>query len=146
MAVTASPYWSLPNNLGQGAINFTTDTFKVALLDDTYTPDLVAHAWFDAVNPTEVVGDGYTAGGLVLTSCSWAYYGTEGVQGFNADWAIWTPASLTARYAVVYKDVGGVPADSPLVSLIDFGANKTVDGVDFALVWSDTGILVATIP
>lgn len=146
MAVTASPYWSLPNNLGQAQINFGTDTFKVMLLDDTYTPDLVSHAWLDAVNGCEISGTGYTAGGLTLTSCSWAYYPTEGVQGFNAAWAIWTPATLTARYAVVYKDAAGVPEDSPLVSLIDFGANKSVDGVDFALVWSDTGILVATIP
>lgn len=146
MAVTASPYWSLANILGQAQINFAADTIKVMLLDDSYTPDLVDHAWLDAVNAAEVVGTGYTAGGLTLTSCSWGYYPTEGVQGFSANWAIWSPASITARYAVVYKDVGGVPEDSPLVSLVDFGDNKTVDGVDFALVWSDTGILVATIP
>ncbi len=146
MAVTASPYWALPGLLGQGVFDLTADTINVMLLADTYTPDLVGHVWLDAVNSHEVAGTGYTAGGLTLTGVAWAYNATEGVQGLTADWATWTAATLTARWAVVYKDAAGVPGDSPLMSLVNFGENKSVAGVDFVLRWAATGVFLVSVP
>jgi hypothetical protein len=146
MAVTASPYRGLLDRLGQAQMSFVADTFKVMLLADTYTPDLIAHAFLDAVDPHEITGTGYTAGGVVLTSPAWAYLPTDNVTGFTADPVTWTTATFTTRYAVVYQDVGGVAADSPLVCVVDFGENKSPTGVDFGVVWADTGVLAGLIP
>lgn len=48
-------------------IDFDTDTVKAALVTSTYTPDYLAHDYFNDVT-NEVSGTGYTAGGATLAS------------------------------------------------------------------------------
>lgn len=121
MAITATAYTAFLNDLGLGVHNFSADTDKVALLSNSYTPNLAAHAVFADVSPAQVAGAGYTAGGVTLSNKTWS----GGV--LNADPVNWASISVTCRYAVIYKSTG------PLIGLIDFGADRTYSAEPFQL-------------
>lgn len=75
----------------------------------------------DVTYPTagEVVGDGYTAGGKILTNVTVTL--TNNVAYVSFDPVTWDPASFTARAALIYNDTyNGVP-----LAVLDFGADKT---------------------
>lgn len=122
------------------AINLKSDTIKLALLASSYTPDADAHEFFDDVSSHEVPASGsYSAGGATLTqTISTDDTDDEGV--LDATDVSFTNASLTARYAVVYKDTGN-PATSPLICLIDFGSDYTSTAGTFSLPFNAEGIL-----
>lgn len=121
------------------AINLKTDTIKIALLTSSYTPN-ADHDFYNDVSANEVGASGtYSAGGATLTkTLSTDLTDDEGV--FDATDVSWTGASITARYAVVYKDTGNA-ATSPLICLIDFGSNYTSTAGTFTLPFAAEGIL-----
>lgn len=121
------------------AINLKSDTIKIALLTSSYTPN-ADHDFYNDVSTYEVSASGsYTAGGATLSkTLSTDATDDEGV--FDATDVSWTAASITARYAVVYKDTG-VASTSPLILLIDFGQNYTSTAGTFSLPFSAEGIL-----
>jgi len=51
-----------------------------------------------------------------------------------------TGATITARYAVIYKDTG-TPSTSPIVCVIDFLADKTSTEGTFAIAFAAEGII-----
>lgn len=67
----------------------------------------------------EVVGSGYTAGGVVLTGVTISKSNDTAYVDF-AD-AIWSPAAFTARGALIYNASLGNLA----IAVLDFGADKT---------------------
>jgi hypothetical protein len=52
----------------------------------------------------------------------------------------WAASTITARYAVYYKDTG-TPATSPLLSLVDFESDQSSVSGTFTIVQSANGIL-----
>lgn len=50
------------------AVDFLSDTIKIALLGAGHTPGLDTHEVFDDVDADEIVGTGYSAGGATLGS------------------------------------------------------------------------------
>lgn len=111
-------------------------TLKVALLTSSYTPNQATHEFFSDLT-NEVVGTGYTAGGATLASVAESLDTTNHLSKITATNVTWTNASITARYAVVYKSTG-VAGTSPVLCLIDFGSDKTVTNLDFVLSWDST--------
>lgn len=65
----ASLYAPILDQFVAAGLNWATDTIKALLTTSVYTPDPVAHQFRSAVT-NEVVGTGYTAGGLTLTAKS----------------------------------------------------------------------------
>lgn len=122
-------------------IDLVNDTLKVALLTSTYTPNIDTHDNFDDLT-NEVVGTGYTAGGKTVTNPSVTQDNTNDLGKFDADDVTWTSSTITARYAVLYKD-SGVASTSPLIAYIDFGADKSSSAGDFTIQWNTSGILTA---
>jgi hypothetical protein len=210
MAFTLSWYSKALANLLGGeaggdafAVDFLSDTIKFMLTTSTYAPNLDTHETkADVTN--EVVGTGYSAGGVTLSSKtitvtpadSWAtaranstvyavgdvvrpatpnghlykciVAGTSGgspptfptvagqtVVDGTATWAeagraitqidaadpSWPSSTITARYAVGYKDTG-TPSTSPLLCLGDFGADKSTENGTFQITFAALGILV----
>lgn len=109
---------------GNGVINLTSHTFKVALLKSTYTPNLDHAVWADVAAHEVANGNGYTAGGLTVTQ-TWTQ--TAGVSVFDSDDPIWsiTGAGVTVRYAVLYD----FTQTTPLKPLLAYCALDSADVV-----------------
>jgi hypothetical protein len=141
MAVTAAFYGLGLTSLFNGEIDFDTNTMKVMLCTSSYTPNIDTHRYKSSVT-NEVSGTGYTAGGATLASKTVTY--TTGTNTLTLDAAdvTWDPSTLTARYAVVYKDTG-TGSTSPLLVLIDFGADVASSTGPFDITWDAAGIITA---
>jgi len=100
----------------QAVHNLLTDTLQIALYTGAATLDQTTTVYSTT---GEVVGTGYTAGGVVLTG---ATIGTDGftVYGSFVN-PVWATAGFTARYALIYNASKG----NKSVAVLDFGADKT---------------------
>lgn len=127
--------------LGSGTMaDLDGDTIKIALLTSSYTPDFDAHDFFDDVSANEVGASGtYSAGGATL-SVTLTQDNTDNEGVFDATDVSWTSATITARYAIIYKSTG-VSSTSPLIALIDFGSNQTSTAGTFAITFAAEGIV-----
>ncbi len=102
-------------NLLNGAVNFTSGTFKMALY--TALADLNADTLaYTTIN--EISGTGYTAGGKTLTNI--VPTSSNNVAYISFDPLTWNPASFTARGALIYNS-----ATNAAVAVLDFGSDKT---------------------
>lgn len=143
MAVTA--FWYGNGVLGQYSataarrIDWVTDTIDCALCTSTYSPNQDTHTFFtDLTN--EISGTGYTAGGVALSGKSTSYDSATNESRLIASNAQWTGATITTRYAAVYKSTG-TGSTSPLMGYVNFGADQTVSAGTFTIQWDGTGVL-----
>jgi hypothetical protein len=102
-------------NLLNGAENFTTGVYKMALY--TALADLDANTLVYTTS-NEISGGGYSAGGETLTNI--VPTSSNNVAYISFDPVIWNPASFTARGALIYNSV-----TSAAVAVLDFGSDKT---------------------
>lgn len=123
-----------------GSIDLDTDTIKVALVTDSYTPNQDTHEFFSSVTNQVANGGGYTTGGKALTNAAVTKDNTNDRAVFDADNVTWENSTITARGAVIYKDTG-TPSTSPLVAYIDFGSNQSSSDGDFTITWDSVGIV-----
>lgn len=126
-------------------VDWVGDTIKVALLGSGYAPDQDAHDFYNDVSAQEVSGSGYTAGGAALTGKSVVYDAPTNRVQLRAATSVWSAATISPAFAVVYKDTGSA-ATSPLLAYIDLGGTQVIAGVDFSLVWDAVeGVLRTTV-
>jgi hypothetical protein len=133
-------YNSFKQDVVTGIIDLDTDSFKVMLLTSTYTPSAAHAKRSDLTN--EVTGTGYTAGGAALASVTVTRSG--GTVTFDAADTTWATATLTARYAVIYKSRGGLATADELVCLMDFVTDKSSSAGNFTIQYNASGILTLT--
>jgi hypothetical protein len=145
MAVSAKPYGNVVGKAFNKEIDLDTDTIKVALLANTYTPDQDAHDYFSDVSADEVTGTGYTAGGATLASKTATYVAGTNTFTFDAADVSWADSTITARYAVIYDAATGTPATEPLIAFVDFGADVSSSNGTFEITWDAAGIFTATV-
>jgi hypothetical protein len=126
-------------------IDWDTDTIKVALLTNSYTPDQDAHNYLDDVVAYEVSGTGYTAGGNTLANKTNAYNSATNVIVLDADDTTWSSSTITARYAVVYDATPATNATRPLIGYVDFGSDQSSSNGNFTITWDATGIVRITV-
>ena len=145
MAVTA--YWyakafvSAFTQPSGKTLDWDTDTIKVMLTTNSYTPNQDTHDYKNDVS-TEVTGTGYSAGGASLGSKTATT--TNNVFTLDAADTSWTSSTITARRAVIYDDAGSTDADKPLICWIDFGQDESTTNGTFLLQWSASGIATIT--
>ena len=117
MAIQQTLTTSFKQQILQAQQNLSTDTLNLALY--TAAADLGPNT--TAYTATgEVVGTGYTAGGNVLTGVT-INTSDSGVVYVNFANSAWSPASFTARCALIYN----VTQANKSVAVLDFGADKT---------------------
>lgn len=126
-------------------IDWDTDTIKVALLTNSYTPDQDAHNYYDDVVANEVTGTGYTAGGNTLANKTNSYNSSTNVITLDADDTTWSSSTITARYAVVYDASPATNATKPLIGYVDFGSDQSSSNGNFTITWDATGIVRITV-
>ena len=146
MSTVVLSYNNAPFLLGDGLIQFSSDPIRVALLEGTYTPDVVAHTVFADVSAFELnpaTFTNYVAGGELLVNSTFAQAG--GTATFDADDITWTGASITARFGVVYIDATAGAYAKPLLFYILFDdLPQDVSREDFTIKWAPSGVV--TIP
>jgi hypothetical protein len=126
-------------------IDWDTDTIKVALLSNAYTPDQDAHNYLDDVITYEVTGTGYTQGGNTLGNKTNSYNSSTNVIVLDADDTTWSSSTITARYAVVYDATPSTNATRPLIGYVDFGSDQSSSNGNFTITWDATGIVRITV-
>ncbi len=125
---SATVYTNFAKEIGDtssGAqINLGSNTFKVALMTSSYTPARDSDQYWSDISANEASGTGYSAGGATLANVTWTKDGTNHRAIFKADNPSWTGATITFRYAVVYKSTG-TASTSPLICYADFSSNQS---------------------
>ncbi len=123
MAASATLYNAFKaRQLGSAPINLSSDTIKVALCSSSYTPDQDAHDFFDDITNEVSASGSYSAGGATLANKATTQDNTDNEGVFDADDVSFTSATITARYAILYKSTG-TASTSPLIGYVDFGTN-----------------------
>ena len=142
MAVNFYLYDAFMEKVQEGSIDMDTDTFKIMIASNSYTPSQTSHDFRDDVT-NEVSGTGYTAGGATLSGITSTL--TANLYKFDANDVTWSAVTFTnGRYAVIYKSRGGASSADELVGYVDFGANQSPAGTDFTIQWSSDGIYTAS--
>lgn len=129
MAITNALCTSFKNELLLGLHNFTLTTgnvFKCALFTSSATLGAATTVYSTA---NEVVGTGYSAGGLPLTNVTPVVVNNVGVADFQD--VTWTTATITANGALVYNSTNGNRA----VISIAFSGDKVSTAGDFVVVF-----------
>lgn len=135
MSLAQTTTTSFRVELFQAIHNFgptSPNTFMIALYTGAATlgPDTTAYTVVG-----EASGTGYTAGGQMLTISQYPTYGLDStpdqiptafISFANVSWA---NASFTARGALIYNATQG----NRSVAVLDFGADKTVNGQTFTI-------------
>ena len=144
MVYTSTIYTNAMLNAFSGKINIPADTIKVALLTSSYTPNQDTHDFFDDVTSYQVSATGYTAGGATLASKT-LVAGTKLVTIDAADTSWTITGSVTFRYAVLYDATPATDATRPLIALVDFGADQTMNDGTLKITWNASGIVTLTV-
>jgi len=112
-------------------------TIKAAILDNGYTPDKDDNVFSD-VSVNEVSGTGYTAGGATLANISIAQDDANDKAWIDCDNLTWSEVTFTnGRYLVLYD----TSASNNILSIYDFGADKSPAGDDFQVNVNALGLL-----
>lgn len=143
-AGTFTLYDSFAKNIGNGTIDLDSDTLKVALMTNSYTPNKSSDEVFSELSGQVPNGNGYTSGGATLTNVTFGQ--TGGVATLDAADVTWTASggNITARYAVVYS----ATADRVIgyFLLDDSPADVTVTaGNTLTITWHADGILTISV-
>lgn len=131
MALTQTQCTSFKVELAKAIHDFTAstgDVFKIALftatdsITGTYNADTTNYSDMVA---DEVVGTGYTAGGIVLTNITPVADDTTAVISFSP--ASWASSTLTSCGAMIYNS----SKSNRAVCILAFGADKSSNDSTF---------------
>lgn len=132
MAITSALCTSFKKELLERKHDFNATsghTFKIALYTSSAT---LGASTTDYTSSNEVVGTGYTAGGVALTNIDPTSSGTTAFIDF-AD-ATWASATITAAGALIYNTTtDGGSGTTNAVAVISFGGDKTSTNGDFVI-------------
>lgn len=132
--------YSQLGDTGVTPINFKTDTIKLVLLKDTYTPDQDAHNFYDDISAYECAASGsYSLGGVTLSiTMSQDNTNNRGVCD-AADFSV-TTFTGTVRYFALIKSTG-VASTSRLIAIYDPGTNIGVYAGTLTVTINSSGLL-----
>lgn len=123
--------------LGTKQIDLINDDIRIALLTSAYTPDFANHNTWSQVSANEVVGTGYTAGGMALAGKTFTEDEGNNWVWYDCNDIIWTSSTITARYAILYDNT---LAGKDLIMLFDFVTDKISTGGDFQVTINANGL------
>jgi hypothetical protein len=133
-------YNSFLRDIQNGTIDLDTDTIKLMLVTSAYTPNIDTHTKRSDVT-NEVVGTGYTAGGVTLAGKTVTQNNTDNTGVFDADNITIPTSTITARAGVLYKSRGGASSADELIGYLDFGSDIISTTGDFNITFNAAGIL-----
>lgn len=135
-------YNSVKVEIARGNIDLQVDDIKVMLVTSTYVQDIDLHNFRDDIT-NEVVGTGYVLGGQSLAGLAVAQDNVNDRATVDATDNQWAGSTITARGAVLYKNVG-TPGTDPLIGYLDFGGDIVSDNGNFDINWDAIGWMTLT--
>lgn len=133
-------YNSFLRDIQNGSIDLDTDTIKLMLVTSAYTPNIDTHTKRSDVT-NEVVGVGYTSGGVTLAGKTVTQNNTNNTGVFDADNITIPSSTITARAGVLYKSRGGLASADELIGYLDWGSDIVSTAGDFNITFNAAGIL-----
>ena len=108
---------SFRSDIVQGGQNLASNTLKMALYTSyaTLNPSTTAYTTTD-----EVVGTGYTAGGVTITGVTISTDVATNTVYISFNNVSWPGASFTARGALIYNST----QSNKSIAVLDFGSDK----------------------
>lgn len=130
--------------MGDGTVDLDGHTFKVILLASTSNIATTSVNAYSTVTNELATANGYTNGGLTLTSVTWN--NSSGTITFDCANPVWTASggSITARFAAIIDDTVTTPVADPVIAhclLDNTPADVTAtDGNTFTIEINASGI------
>lgn len=129
--------WKLYNTakqkIGQGLIDLDSHTFKCALFTSSSNANTLTHDELADLTNQVSSGNGYTTGGVTLTSVTWN--NSSGTITFDCDNLSWVASGsgFSAAYAVIYDDT---TSGDPLLAIcvLDSGSDVPVPAAQELLI------------
>jgi hypothetical protein len=122
------------------ALDFSLTSHKWAMYNNTETPAFQTETAYAATN--EVSGTGYTAGGQVIVSPTFAVAGATAILTYDMADQVWaSPTSVTARGAKLYADA---LAGNNLLVGMNFGSDFTSTAGTFTIQFDALGVFTIT--
>ncbi len=130
MAATFILFNDSKMNLGK-AMNLATNTFKMTLHTDSWTPDIDNDTTTADVTDELAASGNYMTGGKTLANNVFVADDTNDRAYFDFDDVIWT--ALTPSGNLRYAIINSVTDSSNLLGYIDFGATQDPGGSNFTV-------------
>lgn len=127
-------------NLGKKLMDFSADTFKVILLNNSHSFTASNNLYSDISANELATAGGYTSGGATLATLTYAQDDVNNLAQWGATNTVWSSATFTAYFAVIYDTT----VSNSLVACIDFSGAKSVTSGTFTIQWSASGIIRLT--
>ncbi|WP_379491261.1 hypothetical protein [Nonomuraea rubra] len=123
--------------VAQFTLDLDDDTHKLALYDNTVTPNFATDQSYSTSG--EITGTGYTAGGLAIASATFTVTTSGGTFAtWDGNDVQWTDSTLTGvRGGIAYAD-GETP--KRLILGIDFGSAYTTASGTLLVAFNASGI------
>ena len=131
MAISQAMCTSFKKELLEGKHDFNSagHTFKLALYSAAAT---LSAGTTNFTTSGEVVGAGYSSGGIELTKVDPTADGTVGITKFGTE--TFTAVSITARGGLIYNTTtDGTSGTTNAVAVLDFSADQTAVAGNFVV-------------
>ena len=121
---TNNVYTIFKVNVSKGTFNLSSDTLKIALFTNTYTPNQDTDVTFSALTGEVSTAGGYTAGGVTLSGVTVNQDNTNHRMKLTATNPSWSPSGsgITFQTVVLYDST---LSTNNLIAYWNFGANQT---------------------
>ena len=140
-------YGAAAEAIAKGTVDLDSNTFRMALVTASHTPNQSTHSTWADVSANEATGTGYTSSGKLLT-CT--VNRSALVVTFDCDDQSWAASTITAKYAIIVKDAdanGALASTDALVAFCDLetggGSLSTTAGA-FAITINASGVFTLT--
>ena len=134
--------------IADGTIDLDNDTFRIALVTSSWTPDQSADDTWSDLSANEVAnGNGYATHGKVLTQ---GVSRSGLVVTFDGDDQSWTSSTITAKYAVLVRDAnadGSLAGTDLVIAYCDLnsgGGSVSTTAGTLSLAMNASGMFTAT--
>lgn len=125
-------------------IDWDTDTIKLMLCSNSYTPNQDTHDYKDDVT-NEVTGTNWAAGGVTLAGCSLTYTGATNVLMLDATDVSVSNVTLTGgRVCVIYDASPATDATRPLIGYAVLDGDLSPNAGTLSITFDSAGILTIT--
>ena len=133
--------------MADGTFDLDADTFKVTLHTNTFVPNIATQSVYADLTNELATANGYTNGGLTLTSVTWTRSGST--TTFDAADFVWTASGGSIgpfRIAVIRKSGTANAHVDPLICycILDSADITVTSGNTFTIQLNASGIFTVT--